>query len=158
MITAGTIGKEKLLNTPEKLDIVQNTFMQVTSEYLWVPIAWAFLSNHYHYIAYAMPAAKSMTVLQQRFHSQTSRLLNKIDGTPGRKVWAQHWDKTLTYEVSYYARLNYVHNNPVKHGIVTNPLQYRWCSANWFTQNSDKDLIRKISSYRYDQLHIDDDY
>ena len=32
---------------------------------------------------------------------------------------------------SYLARLNYVHQNPVKHGLVRVANQYRWCSAAW---------------------------
>jgi putative transposase len=30
----------------------------------------------------------------------------------------EFWDTRLTFEKSWFARLNYVHQNPVKHGLV----------------------------------------
>ena len=47
-------------------------------------------------------------------------------------IWHNFWDTELTYEKSYLARLNYVHQNAVKHGLVARACQYRWCSAAWF--------------------------
>src|SRR6185295_13265442 len=41
-----------------------------------------------------------------------------IDNATGRQVWYNFWDTKLTFENSYLARLNYVHQNPVKHGLV----------------------------------------
>ena len=39
---------------------------------------------------------------------------------------------------SLLARLNYVHNNPVHHGIVPAARQYPWCSASWFENSADR--------------------
>ena len=40
--------------------------------------------------------------------------LNRIDDTPGRRVMYKFWDTRLTFEKSWLARLNYVHQNAVK--------------------------------------------
>ena len=96
--------------------------------------------------------------MMQRLHSQTSRSLNRLDGTPGRTVWFQYWDTCLTFEPSYYARLNYVHSNAVKHGLVEKAIDYLFCSAAWFEDHADAALRRKISSFPCDQLDLEDDY
>ncbi len=49
-------------------------------------------------------------------HERTAKWVNKLDRTPGRQVWHNFRETRLTYEKSYYlARLNYTHQNAVKH-------------------------------------------
>ncbi|HEV2884687.1 MAG TPA: hypothetical protein VGW36_07500 [Pyrinomonadaceae bacterium] len=76
----------------------------------------------------------------------------------GREVWYNFWDKKLTYERSYLARLNYVHQNPVKHGLVNVANQYAWCSASWFERTASPAAIKTIYRFKTDRLRIDDDY
>lgn len=51
-------------------------------------------------------------------HEKTAKWINRLENAVGRKVWHNFWETRLTYEKSYLARLNYVHQNPVKHGLV----------------------------------------
>jgi putative transposase len=44
--------------------------------------------------------------------------VNGLDQSPERQVWYNYWDTLLTYQSSYLARLNYVHQNAVKHRLV----------------------------------------
>ena len=50
-------------------------------------------------------------------HEDTAEEINRCDGTANRTVWFNFWDTKLTFETSYLARLNYVHQNAVKHGL-----------------------------------------
>jgi putative transposase len=59
-------------------------------------------------------------------HEKTAKWINRLDNTPGRKVWHNFRETRLTYEKSYLARLNYVHRNPVKHKLVLVANQYPW--------------------------------
>ena len=85
----------------------------------------------------------SLKNLIQRFHSQSAREVNINAGLSGRKVWFQYWDSCLTYENSYYARLNYVHNNPVKHGLVQDAELYPFCSASWFKKHAEEIVYKE---------------
>ena len=64
----------------------------------------------------------------------------------------------LTYEKSYLARLNYVHQNPVKHGLVRVPSLYPWCSASWFERTAKPAQVKTIYRFKTDRLKILDDY
>ena len=64
----------------------------------------------------------------------------------------------FTYEKSYLARLNYVHQNPVKHGLVGVANQYPWCSAAWFERTASAAQVRTIYSFKTDQVSVTDDY
>ena len=91
-------------------------------------------------------------------HSVTAREANRLDEAPERKVWHNYWDTQLTYEKSYLARLNYVHQNPVKHGLVLVANQYPWCSAAWFERTATTAQIKTVYSFKIDQVRIADDY
>ena len=90
--------------------------------------------------------------------SDSARELNRLDDKVGRTVWFNFWDTKLTYERSYRARLNYVHQNPVKHGLVAKAVQYRWCSARWFEQTASPAMVKTIYGFKTDLLRVYDDF
>ena len=81
-----------------------------------------------------------------------------MDGSPGQKVWHDYRETRLTYKKSYLARLNYVHQNPVKHGLVHVASQYPWCSAGWFEQNATASQVRTVYSFGVDRVKVDDSF
>lgn len=156
MVTASTLYKQRIFDTAAKLTLLQNTLFEVMLAYGWELHAWALFVNHYHFITRAPEDGTSLKRLIQRLHSQSARLVNKLDRTPGRRVWFQYWDTCLTYERSYYARLNYVHNNAVKHGMVSAAEQYPFCSAGWFRVHASEELRKKVESFPYDRVNVPD--
>ena len=158
IVTGSTSYKKHLFRGNKRLTIPQDTLFEVVGAYNWLLQTWAVFSNHYHFIAKSPENAKSLKPMIQRFHSQSARQLNDFDNTSSRNVWFQYWDTCLTYEKSYYARLNYVNNNPVKHGLVKNAEQYPFCSATWFKAQVDPGFRLKVESFKYDHVKIIDDF
>ena len=76
----------------------------------------------------------------------------------GRQVWFNYWDTQLTFEKSYLARLSYVHQNAVKHGLVRQAHEYRWCSAAWFERTATPAHVKTIYGFKTDRVKIEDDY
>ena len=157
-VTASTLHKKQLFTGNDKLCLLQNTIFEVADVYGWHLQAWAIFSNHYHFIAQSPEDAKTLKPMIQRLHSQSSRKLNAIDYAKGRQVWFQYWDTCITFEKSYYARLNYVNNNPVKHGVATLAEKYPFCSAAWFLARADPGFRRKVQSFGYERVNIIDDF
>ena len=91
-------------------------------------------------------------------HAETAIWVNGLDGARKRMVWFNYWDTRLTFEKSYLARLNYVHQNAVRHGLVPVANQYRWCSAAWFERVARPAQVKTIYSFRTDRLKILDDF
>ena len=91
-------------------------------------------------------------------HRRTAIWVNRLDKTAGRKIWHNFWDTKLTYQKSYLARLNYVHQNPVTHGLVPVANQYPWCSAPWFEGVASPAMIRSIYRFKIDALSVKDDF
>ncbi len=158
MVTGATLRKERHFNSPEKLSLLENELLTLAKSYDWQIEAWAVFFNHYHFVARSDGDTASLNIFLQHLHSNTSRKLNEMDKCQGRKVWYNFWDTKLTYERSYLARLNYVHQIPVKHRLVYCANQYEWCSAAWFERTASAAAIKTIYSFKTDQLRIDDDY
>jgi hypothetical protein len=92
--------------------------------------AWSVFANHYRVIARS-PATKddasSLSDMLSVLHVKTAEWINTLDKTPGRQIWFNFRDTRLTHQRSYLARLNYVHQNAVKHGLVPVANQYPRC-------------------------------
>ena len=130
--------------------------------YHWRLEAWAVFPNHYHFVAHspedAEDGAASLSGLLADFHQSASSWVNELDGRVGRKVWHNFWETRLTYQKSYFARLNYVHQNAVKHGVVPVANQYPWCSSQWFERTATRAQVNAIYSMKTDQLNVLDDF
>jgi putative transposase len=132
--------------------------LRILKESGWQLEAWAVFSNHYHFVGHSSPSAQDLRLVLKHLHGETSGEVNRLDGTPGRAVWHNFWDTKLTFEKSYLARLNYVHQNAVKHGLVPVANQYRWCSAAWFERTATRAQVRTVYGFKTDQLKVGDDF
>ena len=158
IVTAATLHKAHLFADPAKLTSLEHCLLSLSKQYQWQLEAWAVFPNHYHFVARSGNDPASLKRLLKHLHADSARELNRMDGKLGRTVWFNFWDTKLTYERSYLARLNYVHQNPVKHGLVAKANQYRWCSAAWFERVASPAMVKTIYSFKTDKLNIHDDF
>jgi putative transposase len=157
MVTAGTYRKEPFFGTSGRLTFLQKQLFLFSVEHFAALQAWAIFPNHYHFIARFEDPLK-LRELVQHLHSVTARELNRLDGAAGRKVWFQYWDSQILYQKSYFARLRYVHENPVRHGIVTRAANYGWCSAGWFEREATPGFRKTVLGVPCDRLGIPDEF
>ncbi|MEP0814302.1 MAG: transposase [bacterium] len=128
MIKASMLNKQHFYLENSLRDFLHTALLQIASEAGWTLQAWAVMSNHYHFVAEIKDAAKILQIIG-KLHSKTAAEANGHDKAPGRRVWYQYRDTRLTFEKSWLVRLKYVSENPVKHGLVQNAIDYPYCSA-----------------------------
>jgi putative transposase len=158
MVTAGTYQKAHYFREPDRLNLLRDQLLTLALQYGWLLQAWAHFSNHYHFIVLSGENPAPLRRLIQHLHSVTARAVNADDRTPGRKVWFEFWDSHLTFERSYLARLHYVHQNPVRHGLVRTATSYPWCSAAWFEQRAEPSVYQTVTSFAIDRVQVPDDW
>ncbi len=156
MVIASTYNRQLFLNTPARLSLVRDTLFELALQMGWMLQAWAVTANHYHFVAQSPQDGETLRQLIRKLHGRTSKWINEDDRITGRRVWFQYWDSILTYERSYFARLNYVHQNPVKHGLVCQAEAYPWCSAGWFARTATPAFYRRIRGMATDRLNVMD--
>ena len=158
MITAATLYRKRLFNSNAKLDLLRDTALELAGSYVLILQAWAFFPNHYHLVISFENARKAHRDFVRHLHRELAIRLNRVDGTSGRRVMYEFWDTHLTFEKSWLARLNYVHQNPVKHGLVRVANQYPWCSAPWFETNAQSGFVKSVYSFKTDRINVPDDF
>ena len=158
IVTAGTYHKQHFFAGPDRLDHLQAELLALAAEHGWNLEAWAVFSNHYHFVAHTSPQAADLKVFIKDLHGRTSHAVNRLEGVENRTVWYNYRDTALTFEKSYFARLNYVHQNAVKHGLVAVANQYRWCSAGWFERTAPRSTVQTIYRFKTDKVKVPDDY
>jgi putative transposase len=160
-VTAATYQRAHYFAGKSRLAVLQRGLVKVASDSGWRLEAWAVFSNHYHFVGHS-PAAEDTAECLSRMlgclHEKTAKWINQLDQAPGRQVWHNFWETRLTYEKSYLARLNYVHQNPVKHGLVSVASLYPWCSARWFERTATPAQIKTLYHFKTDRLVVPDDF
>jgi putative transposase len=160
-LTAATLGKAHHFRGRDRLQVLHRGLLTVARDFGWQMEAWAVFSNHYHFVARSPPDtadAANLPDMLSVLHVKTSGWVNKLDRTPGRQVWFNFRETRLTYQRSYLARLNYVHQNAVKHGLVPVASQYAWCSAAWFEREASAATVRSIYRFKVDRVQVSDEF
>ena len=158
MVTCGTYLKEHHFRGAQRLEFLHDSLLGLAEEYGWNLQAWAAFSNHYHLVAMSPPDAETLVLFLKKLHSDTAMAVNRWDGACGRQVWFQYRDTHLTFPKSYYARLNYVHTNPVHHRLVAVPSLYPWCSASWFERRATPAFYKTVMGFKSDRINVPDDF
>lgn len=157
-VTARMTEREPLLSDAETKDWFQAALFEAMEEHHWTLEAWAVLSNHYHFVAHSPSGtADTLASMLKKLHSLSTKKLNRRDGRPGRtRLWQNFREKRLTLQRSYLARLHYVHQNAVHHGLVRVGSDWPWCSAAAFKAAVTPAWLKTISSFRYDEIAAGD--
>jgi putative transposase len=119
--------------SPERLTACEESLLEVCHNFCESLYAWCILPNHYH----ALVKTNRIRELRQalgRFHGRSSCKWNEEDGSRGRKVWHNCFERPMKTRRHFWATLNYVHHNPVHHGYVEHWQDWPWSSAREFIE------------------------
>ncbi len=158
MITAATYEKRKFFKTEDSMELLLTTMFYYFKKYEWFVKAYIVLPNHYHILAVASNKDVSLPNIIKNIHKYTARRINEFDKVSKRKIWWNYWDSCITYESSYFARLNYIHFNAVKHGNVNDPMKWKFSSYNQFYDLDSKAAERIEENYHFEGVNVKDDF
>jgi putative transposase len=162
IVTAGTYRKEHIFDGSNRLRVLRDGLLRYARKHKWHLDAWAVFPNHYHFVGHSPdaenPGAASLTCFIADFHQHSAAWINAQDQQQNRRVWCNYWETRITFEKSYLARLHYVHQNAVKHGLVPVANQYPWCSAAWFEKEASPAMVKTVYSFATDRIKVADDF
>jgi putative transposase len=115
-------------SSPDRMTAFSNDLLTTLTEAGVNTHAWCLLPNHYHLLV-QVPDLKAVIATLGRLHGRSSYSWNGEDGWRGRKVWGAPADRAIRNDAHFWATLNYIHNNPVKHGYVKHWQDWPFSSA-----------------------------
>jgi putative transposase len=91
--------------------------------------AWVFLPDHWHCIcAPVYPVTISLAMKSVKQSSMSA--VNQRLGTEGELWQPRFFDRALRSVKEYNEKVEYIHLNPVRAGLVSRPEDWRWSSYN----------------------------
>ncbi|MGQ9701400.1 MAG: REP-associated tyrosine transposase [bacterium] len=146
IVTSCTYNKMPYFNTDERKILlyteILNAFEKISSKLF----AWVILDNHYH-ILFEINRGRELGGLIKLINGKSSHEINRLDNCVGRKIWYNYWDTCIRNEKDFYIRMNYIHNNPIKHGYVKiyeDLPQYKFSSFSQYLMEKGKDWLDDV--------------
>jgi putative transposase len=147
-ITSSVVGFVKLFNLKSLCDIMIDGLIYYQSREDFTILAYVIMPEHFHLV---IKVSKGLTVSKciGNFKRITSRkITSELEGTRNKgflsslrksamleptkdsRVWEYRFDSfVITNENTLRQKIDYIHNNPVKAGLVSEPTQWRYSSA-----------------------------
>ena len=89
------------------------------------------MTNHVHLIVNPGKDVENLALLMKRISGRQTRHINKIEGRSGT-LWEGRYKSSPIKEDEYLlACCRYVEVNPVRAGIVEDPIKYKWSSCRY---------------------------
>ena len=139
-ITSVTNDRKPIL--VDNIDMLWEATNKVKDETKFELIAWAILPEHFHFVMKAEGSNPSQVLKKLKLSFSKKHKMKSGDSSP---VW-QHrfWDHVIRDEGDLKRHIGYTHLNPIKHGLVLNPFDYRHSSidpfADLYEQNNWRDM------------------
>ena len=93
-------------------------------------LAWVIIPNHVHVLIEMFPGYPLADLLHS-WKSFTAHEANNLLGRKGKFWQTEYFDRFIRNEEHFNNAVFYIHNNPVKAGLVSSPEDYRFSSASW---------------------------
>ena len=129
MITAACFNHQPLIGTtPDRMAEFEVELLESTSGHSEQILVHVVLPNHYHILVHVLDL-QGLLGQVGKLHGRTSHRWNGADGCRGRQVWHGAAETGMKSERHFWATLNYVLHNPVRHGYVEHWQDWPYSSA-----------------------------
>ncbi len=105
--------------------------------------AWCVLPNHYHLLV-SLPDLRAAISVLGKLHGRTALEWNNEEAARNRHVWFGAADRFMRGERHFWATMNYVHHNPVRHGYVHHWQDWPYSSAREFLAGLSREEAERI--------------
>jgi putative transposase len=127
----------------ERMDSFSRDLLAVLATHASQTFAWCVLPNHYRALV-ETPKIKQLLHELGLLHGRTSHSWNGEERTRRRKVFFRAVERTMRSERHYWATLNYVHHNPVRHGYVERWKDWPWSSATEYLAETEAEEAKRV--------------
>ena len=122
-----------LLREPAAACLVQDALLFFDSVRYRL-LAWVVMPNHVHVLFQPMEGWTIARIVASWKSFTGRRLSSLLSASPGsnavHRVWhREYWDRFIRDEWHFHTAREYIHNNPVKAGLVRRPEEWEWSSA-----------------------------
>ena len=135
-LTFSCFERRKLLDSPKVRDEFVERLEYVHSKMEIDLYYWVVMPNHVHLIVRPLSddvtVAKYLHFLKRTFAYRQLKALRGLGlGIPQFWQAGGGYDRNLYSDEEFHEKTNYIHENPIRAGLVPRPEDWRWSSAGW---------------------------
>ncbi len=116
----------------EELPLVGEALAESRRGMEFLLCGYVVLPDDWHALVWPRPPL-TISRAVQNVKWQAASLLNRKRGRRGTVWQHQFWERFVRHERELAERLDYMHHNPVRRGLVKRPEDWRWSSYNNFS-------------------------
>ncbi|MFQ5452576.1 MAG: transposase [Candidatus Zixiibacteriota bacterium] len=106
--------------------LLYDTLNDIESRYNVILIAWVLLPDHFHLLIDTKDY--NLSDLMQKIKLSFSKKY-RFQLNVGGQIWQKRfWDHIIRNQLDMNAHIDYIHYNPVKHGYVKKPIDWKHSS------------------------------
>jgi putative transposase len=144
IITAACFEHKHVIGkSAERMEECEAALIDICNELNAKLYAWCLLPNHYHLLI-STDLIKDFLKRLGKYHGSSSYTWNGEDEMRGRKVWYRSVERSMRSERHYYATLNCINHNPVKHGYVDSWKGWPYSIAGKYLETVGRDVAANV--------------
>ena len=141
ILTAACYEHQMIIGeSPERMARFEKELVDFFTQNAIKLYGWVILPNHYHVL---IQEKEIVSLLKKLFQLQgkCSFLWNGEDNKRGRHIWCNVLERSIKNDRHFYASLNYIHHNPIKHNYVTQWNDWSYSSANLYLNQKGREQV-----------------
>lgn len=129
LITTGTFQKRPFIAGDGRKSMLLESLDFNCYKWKWRLLAYAILDNHYHLIVQTPPGDPSrLAHIIQSAHSFGAYHWRRDDPSIRSRIWWNFWESPIEDMDTLHKHINYLHQNPLRHGLTDKPEEYPFSS------------------------------
>ena len=117
---------ECLMRDDRVAEIIKHTLLY-SDKKMYELICWCIMPNHVHVLLKMLPDY-SLSEILFSWRSYSSHAINKHLNRIGNVWMREYFDRYIRNQEHFKKAYNYILNNPLKAGLVSDPYKWRWSS------------------------------
>ena len=158
--TVVTHNRRPILCQSENIELLRDSFRKVMQQHPFIIDAIVILPDHLHCLWRLPPGDANFSTrwrlvkswFSRRCHLQFQGQVSDSRRSKNEKaVWQRRfWEHLIRDEQDFNNHVNYIHYNPVKHGLVLSPKDWEYSSFHRYVQRGVYDIDWGSSSICFD--------
>jgi REP element-mobilizing transposase RayT len=143
-ITTVTRDNQPIFSQEKFCDILVENLKFYRDKFRFKLLGYVIMLDHFHGIF--LPCSKgNISQIMRDWKSYTSYQINRLRNTKGQLWQKDFYEHTIRNKEDFREKLNYIHNNPIKAGLVEKLEDYKYSSyRNYYLNDNSIIYIDKI--------------
>ncbi len=121
--------REPVFAQPANMELLRSVLHNVKELHPFQMLAYVFLPDHFHILIRPTGSSNFSKIMQSLKTNFSKQYSGQMGIPPGIKLWQKRFhDHVIRDESDLQRHMDYIHYNPVKHGLVSRPEDWPYSS------------------------------